>query len=54
MKESRAIRKGTLNGRQVKFFEVWKLEDHTWYFDGKYAAPVKISNKNLIKWLQDN
>ena len=54
MKETRSIKKGSLNNRQVKFFEVWKFKGHAWFFDGKYAAPVKISNKNLIKWVQDN
>ena len=54
MKEARAIRKGTLNGRQVKFYEVWKLENHAWYFDGKFAAPAKVANKNLVKYSEEN
>ena len=54
MKEARAIQKGTLNGRQVKFFEVWRFEDNAWVFDGKFAAPVKIADKNLVAWMEEN
>ena len=54
MKEVRAIKKGTLNSRRVKFFEVWKFENDAWYFDGKFAAPVEIANKNLAKYAERN
>lgn len=56
MKEARNITKGTLNGRNVKFFEVWELREGAWHFVAKYAAPAKVANKNVVAWAenQDN
>ena len=53
MKEVRNIEKATLNGRQVKLFEVWELVDNAWIFSGKFSAPVKIANKNLLQYAED-
>jgi len=53
MKEAREITKGTLNNRQVKFFEVWEMRERTWHFVAKYAAPVKVANKNLVAWAEE-
>ena len=54
MKEVRAITKGTLNGRNVKFFEVWEMVEGAWHFVAKYAAPVRVANKNLVAWAEEN
>ena len=51
--EARAITKGTLNGRQVKFFELWRLIGATWYFVKRQAAPVRVADKNLVKWAEE-
>ena len=52
MKEVRNIERATLNGRQVKLFEVWELVDNAWIFSGKFSAPVKIANKNLLQYAE--
>ena len=54
MKEVRNIKKATLNGRQVKLFELWKKENRCWYFDGQYSAPVSTPNKNLLSYVEEN
>lgn len=53
MKEVRNIQKATLNGRQVKLFEVWELVDGAWIFSGKFSAPVRVANKNLLQYATD-
>lgn len=48
--EVRNIQRGTLNGRQVKFFEVWYLKNGTWRIDAKDEAPARVANKSLLEW----
>jgi len=54
MKEIRNIERATLNGRQVKLFEVWELVNNAWIFAGKFSAPVKIANKNLLAYHEEH
>ena len=54
MKEIRNIRKATVNGINVKLFEVWELVENAWIFSGKFSAPVKIANKNLLAYHEEH
>ena len=54
MKEIRNIRKATVNGINVKLFEVWELVENAWIFAGKFSAPVKIANKNLLAYHEEH
>ena len=54
MKEIRNIRKATVNGINVKLFEVWEMVEGAWHFVAKYAAPVRVANKNLVAWAEEN
>jgi hypothetical protein len=38
----------TLNGRKIKIFSAWERSGNAWVFAGRYSAPHKTANKNLI------
>lgn len=46
------IQKATVNGRQVKMFTVRELVNGSWLFIGKYTAPVRTANKNLLAGIE--
>lgn len=48
------IRKATLNGRQVKIFDVRKLIGSAWVFAGQYSAPIRTANKNLSDFIVEH
>ena len=52
-KEVRNIRRATVNGRQVKLFEVWENKNHANWFCGQYSAPAGTANKNLLKYYEE-
>lgn len=41
------IRRVTLNGRDVKLFKVYRLQDNAYIFAGQFSAPARTANKNL-------
>jgi hypothetical protein len=42
------IRRATLNGRAVKVFNAYRLQDDgTYVFAGQFSAPARTANKNL-------
>lgn len=48
--EIRNIQKATLNGKQVKIFEIWQYRPdvQAWLFYDRTSRPAKIANKNLL------
>ena len=42
----------TLNGRRVKIFTVWERSGNAWIFAGRYSAPVKTANRDLLTSIQ--
>ena len=53
MKQARSISKGKFNGKSVKFFELWENVNGCWLFRGKYYAPAKVANKNLVEFAEN-
>lgn len=45
------IRKATLNGRAVKLFKAYRLENNGYIFIGQFSAPAKTANKNLAQFI---
>ena len=41
------IRRATLNGRAVKVFDAYRLQDGAYVFVGRFLAPARTANKNL-------
>jgi hypothetical protein len=41
------IRRATLNGRAVKVFNAYRLQDGAYVFAGQFSAPARTANKNL-------
>ena len=54
MKEVRNIRFAMLNGKNVKFFEVWNKVGVWWVCAGQFHAPTKIANKDLLAYTEEN
>ena len=47
------IRLATLNGRQVKLFDVRQLLGGAWVFAGRFHAPAKTLNSRLLDTMLD-
>lgn len=49
------IQKVTLNGRSVKLFKAYELDDErtAYLFCGLFEAPVKTSDENLVNFIPD-
>ena len=45
------VQRVRLNNREMKLFSVYRLVDNSYVFAGKYSAPAKTANKNLIKFV---
>ncbi len=45
------VRLVTLNGKQVKLFDVRHLRDGAWVFGGSFHAPAKTPNAKLLERL---
>jgi hypothetical protein len=41
------IRRVTINGRAVKVFNAYRLQDGAYVFAGQFSAPARTANKNL-------
>jgi len=46
------IKTAILNGRRVKLFTLWERVGEAWVFAGRYSAPHKTANKNLLASIQ--
>lgn len=48
--EVRNIEKATLNGRNVKIFEIWRYCQNAkaWLFYERTSLPARVANKNLL------
>jgi len=44
------VQKATVNGRSVKMFTVFKRDGDAFVHFGKFTAPVKTPNRDLIKF----
>ncbi len=54
MKEVRIVRTATVNGFNVKLYEVWEMISNAWVFAGHFKAPAKIANKNLLAYHEEH
>jgi hypothetical protein len=45
------VQRVKLNNREVKLFSVYRLVDNAYVYAGRYSAPAKIANKNLINFV---
>lgn len=44
------IRRATINGRAVKLFDVRRLIDGAWVFQGAFSAPARTANRDLAQF----
>lgn len=42
------VRRATVNGRAVKLFDVRRLIDGAWVFQGQHSAPARTANRDLL------
>lgn len=42
-----SIRRATVNGRAVKLFKAFRLQNGAYVFCGEFSAPARTANKDL-------
>lgn len=52
MKKVTGIKTVILNGRKAKLYILWERVGEAWVFAGRYSAPHKTANKNLLASIQ--
>ena len=45
------VQRVRLNNREMKLFSVYRLVDNAYVYAGRYSAPAKTANKNLINFV---
>ena len=50
------IQKATVNGKAVKIFSVYEYDSNSnaYIFCGKFSAPIKTANKNLVNFIDED
>lgn len=46
------IKTAILNGRRAKLYTLWERVGEAWVFAGRYSAPHKTANKDLLNSIQ--